>query len=288
VNQPMEILGIGAVTPLGRDLTAIAGQLRDRGCNPPHGVRANEELLVDPAISRRMRRADRFSRMAAVAALDAWKQAAHACDGIERERIGLIVTSSFGPHCRGFRFLDGLLDCGDSAASPTDFSHSVHGTAAAYITELLELRGPSLSTTDFEAGFEEAVLLAQCWLAEQTCHRVLVGAVEELGDVMLHCVGRMIAPEGPTILGEGALFFMLGPRTAGAVGSLLATTGASRRTPGGADDSQHLLCRSATDSAFRMLAALLSPDAENPAVVGASPGLRETVLIVSRQSPKKS
>ena len=50
--------------------------------------------------------------------MDAWKQAAHACDGIERERIGLIVTSGFGPHCRGFRFLDGLLDCGDSAASP--------------------------------------------------------------------------------------------------------------------------------------------------------------------------
>ena len=52
VNQPMGILGIGAVTPLGRDVTEIAGQFRDRGGNPPHGVRANEELLADPAISR--------------------------------------------------------------------------------------------------------------------------------------------------------------------------------------------------------------------------------------------
>jgi len=282
----MGILGIGAVTPIGRKLADIAERLKESGSNPPRGIRAGEELLAEAAISKRMRRADRFSRMAAVAAIDAWKQAAHSCEQIARERIGLIVTSGFGPHCRGFRFLDGLLDCGDSAASPTDFSHSVHGTAAAYITELLELRGPSLSTTDFEVGFEEAVLLAQCWLEDQTCQRVLVGAVEELGEVMLHCVGRMIVPEQPTILGEGALFFMLGPRTAGAIATLFATAAANRRAPRTTDDSEHFLCRSATDSAFRLLAALLSPDGENPAVVGASSGLRDTALVVTRTASK--
>jgi hypothetical protein len=284
MSAPMGILGIGAVTPLGRDLAAIAGRIRDTGPNPPNGARVSEELLTDPAISKRMRRADRFSRMAAVAALDAWKRAGGSRGEVARGRIGLIVTSGFGPHCRGFRFLDGLLDCGDSAASPTDFSHSVHGTAAAYITELLELRGPVLSTTDFEVGFEEAVVLAQCWLSEGTCQRVLVGAVEELGEVMLHCVGRMIAPEQPTFLGEGALFFMLGPNISGAIATLDVTTGPPGTQLRNADESQNHLCRSATDSAFRLLAALLGPETENVRVaVGAPAGLREASLIVTRK-----
>lgn len=280
--QPVGILGIGAVTPIGRNLADIAGRLKESGLNPPHGVRVSDDLLADPAISKRMRRADRFSRMAVAAAMDAWKQAESACEGVPRERIGLIVTSGFGPHCRGFRFLDGLLDCGDSAASPTDFSHSVHGTAAAYITELLELRGPSLSTTDFEAGFEEAVLLAQCWLQDQMCQRVLVGAVEELGDVMLHCVGRMIAPEQPTILGEGAIFFMLGPRSSGDTPTLFATNNHQRATRQTDDDLRHHFCRSATDSAFQLLAELLLPGSQATTIVGASTGLRETEFTVTR------
>ncbi len=281
----MGILGIGAITPFGRDLAQVARHVQESGRNPPSGRRVNDELLVDPAISKRMRRADRFSRMAAVAAIDAWKQSSGACEDVPRERIGLIVTSGFGPHCRGFRFLDGMLDCGDSAASPTDFSHSVHGAAAAYITELLELRGPSLSTTDFEVGFEEAVLLAQCWLNDGTCQRVLVGAVEELGDVLLHCVARMIAPEQSMILGEGALFFMLGPEAAGAFASLDAVAGPRADELRIIDESENHFCRSATDSAFRLLATVLLPQVENARVVGASCGLRETSLGVTRRSP---
>jgi hypothetical protein len=205
---PATILSIAAVTPIGRDLetirSALAGPAPDFSLTRP----VSEELLNDPATSKQLRRADRFVRMASIAAMDA---ATRAGDDVSSERIGLIVTSGFGPHGRGFKFLDGILDCGDADALPTDFSHSVHGAAASYIAGLLDLRGPSLSATDFEVGFEEAVRLAQCWLDQGTCDRVIVGAVEELGKVLVDCAGKILGEDQRFSLGEGAVFLALAP-----------------------------------------------------------------------------
>ncbi len=258
---PAAVLGIGAVTPIGRDLPTIATRLSEP-IEPAPLLRVSDGLLADPTVSRGLRRADRFVRMAAIAALDAWTQASSPSPGIPgegrgeglrkdrtaietekepppypspgvpgegtragvaMERVGLIVTSGLGPHGRGFKFLDGILDCGDSNALPTDFSHSVHGVAASYIAGLLDLRGPSLSTTDFESGFEQAVLQAQCWLNSGTCLRVLLGAVEELGEVLIRCASRLLPANPPFALGEGAVFLTLGPSDAGGIAHLDAT-----------------------------------------------------------------
>ena len=228
----VSILGVGAVTPLGRDLRLISdsltpvlryaeepGRLREdpalRGTSETgvagNVLRVNDaDLVLDASTNAQLRRADRFTKMAVAAASDAWKSARESCAGIPPERIGLFLCSGFGPHCRGFKFLDGILDSGDTASSPTDFSHSVHGAASAYISRLLDLRGPSLNTTDFEIGFEEAIRVAQCWLNEGTCDRVLIGAVEELGTVFLSCASRMLAERNESIpLGEGAMFLMV-------------------------------------------------------------------------------
>lgn len=204
---PATVLGIGAVTALGRDLMGIAERL-SKPIEPGSIRRVDDDLLSDPTSSRGLRRADRFVRMGAIAALDAWKSAK---DAVAMDRVGLIVTSGLGPHGRGFKFLDGILDCGDAEGLPTDFSHSVHGAAASYIAGLLDLRGPSLSTTDFLFGFEQAVLLAQCWLSQGTCERVIVGAVEELGKVLTECAPRLLPADRKFPLGEGAVFLALGP-----------------------------------------------------------------------------
>lgn len=213
------ILGIGAVTPLGNDLAKIAAQLSE----PAKGervLRVEEQLLGDARIARQMRRADRFPRMAFIAALDAWT----AAGGGDGTRTGIIVATGLGPHARTFKFLDGILDCGDSSALPTDFSHSVHNAAAAYITEILELRGRSCTLADFEAGFAQAVLLGQCWLAEGACERVLVGAVDELGEVMLRILPRMGLP--PEIrVGEGAVFLTLGKAEVEGIAKINAAPG---------------------------------------------------------------
>jgi len=199
--------------------------------------------------------------MAAVAAMD-------ACAGLPMDNVGLVVTSGFGSHCRGFKFLDGILDCGDSAALPTDFSHSVHGAAASYIAGLLDLRGPTLTTTDFEIGFEQAVLLAQCWLDQKICNRVLVGAAEELGDVLIHCASYMLNRHEQNSLGEGAVFLALGSSESNGMAHLdaaalpkevdLLISDDPSITPNRTTTFTPYFGRSASSSAFQILGALLT------------------------------
>ena len=203
------VLGVGAVTALGRDVPEIGRLLAEPPSSAPGPRRVHDASLVYPPWNSRLRRADRFVRMAAIAALDAWTDAQRAAGDVPAEHIGLILASGFGSHVRAFRFLDGMLDFGDAAALPTDFSHSLHGTATAYIAELLALRGPSLTITDFESGVAQALLQAQCWLAQGRCQRVLVGAVEELGEVLLHYAAKLLG-DSRFLPGEGAVFFMLG------------------------------------------------------------------------------
>jgi hypothetical protein len=260
------ILGVGAVTHLGRDLATIAQKLaEDPAVSTSYPV--DDRFLSDPTINHRMRRADRFSKMAAIAAKDAWDQVRQ---DVPMDRVGLIIASGLGPYIRTFRFLDGILDGGDTNASPTDFSHSVHGAAAAYITELIDIRGPGLTVTDFENSFEQCIQLAQCWLASGTCDRVLVGAVEELGDLLINCASRL---DGRLTPGEGAVFFTLGPSNLPGLAHLDATGLSSRADMQITDDPPILPVTKAlqpsttftsyfghlaTASAFQVLGGLLS------------------------------
>jgi len=298
----VEIIGIGAVTPIGRDLAVIAKNLAVKPSAPDGMLRVSDELLAEPTIARSMRRADRFIRMATIAALDAWNQAAHSCADIPREQIGLIVTSGLGPHCRGFKFLDGILDAGDSNALPTDFSHSVHGAAASYIAGLLDLRGPSLTATDFEIGFEQAVLLAQSWLQQGICRRVLVGSVEELGEPMISMAKKLLTGKESIVPAEGAVFLMLAPPDVAGIATLDAATVPDKTdllaseyppiAPDAGSEPQIAAARnttftpyfghSASSSAMQLLGALLSiPVVDNATTFRTSCG-KVVALHVSR------
>lgn len=224
---PVSVLGFGAVTALGRDARSLAALL----AKPPRTtsgspLRVTDEWLTDGQVGRALRRAGRYPRMAVLAARDAWDAAGATHQEVATDRIGVIVATGLGPHERTFKFLDGILDFGDESALPTDFSHSVHNAAAAYITETVGWRGRSCTVADFSAGFEQAVFLAQVWLAEGACDRVVVGAVEELGDVLLHLLPRMLAGasiSAEVVPGEGAFFLTLGPSNLAGLAHLNAT-----------------------------------------------------------------
>jgi len=223
----VSVLGFGAVTALGRDPQSLATRLGKPPAAPSVSpLRIPDELLADARAGRSLRRAGRYPRMAVLAAGDAWDAAGATHQEVATDRVGVIVATGLGPHERTFKFLDGILDFGDDSALPTDFSHSVHNAAAAYITETLGWRGRSCTVADFSAGFEQAVLLAQVWLAEGVCDRVVVGAVEELGDVLLHLLPRMLARasiSAEVVPGEGAFFLTLGPSTLAGLVHLNAT-----------------------------------------------------------------
>ncbi|MDD2703088.1 MAG: beta-ketoacyl synthase N-terminal-like domain-containing protein [Candidatus Omnitrophica bacterium] len=220
----MYINGIGIVFNRGRGV-AVLRQALSEGWRPPEGgyprvYRVSDEAIRDRSISKDLRRTDRFSRMAAAAAVDA------AVDGGLSRGIqgstGLIVATGFGPHATTFKFLDDMLAYRQSEVSPTTFSHSVHNAAASYISLVLQIHGPTLTLTRFNSAFYEALLTAQSWLAEKKVSYVLVGAVDECGPVFEHIAGRKLtmsgegrikpfafSPSAEAVPGEGAVFFLL-------------------------------------------------------------------------------
>ena len=132
----------------------------------------------DAVTLKGIRRADAYTRMATQAAFDALQTA-----GIARAAgdtsIGVILASRFGPHVTTEAFVDGLIEFGDTSVSPTDFSHSVHNAAVAYIASALDLRGPVTALTGFSDPRASAMTLAACWLAEGRVMYVLVCCAED-------------------------------------------------------------------------------------------------------------
>jgi 3-oxoacyl-[acyl-carrier-protein] synthase II len=229
----MNVAGIGIVFTRGRGIQGYAQALFE-GWMPPSQVpcaagperpfavyRVQQETLKDSAVLRRTRRADRFSKMAVLAACDAVKDS-----GIELHNaassLGVIVATGFGPHVTTFRFLDDILDYGEAEVSPMVFSHSVHNAAASYIASTLDCRGPTLTVTQFDFSFHHGLLLARAWLQEKRCEYVLVGSVDDCGTVMEYiCSQKLrIADDGrirpfhfsafpKAVPGEGSVFFLM-------------------------------------------------------------------------------
>ena len=239
----MKILGTGLICARGRGSAAACAewQLPDfievsfqKEPFPVYAVSA--ATLTDKAVLGGMRRADRFSKMATLAAHDA--VAASGLNLKDSERTGIIFATAFGPHNTTFRFQDDIIDYGDAGVSPTIFSNSVHNAAVSYISFALGIKGPTWTTTGFFDPFGQAVALARAWLAERRCDTVLLGGGDECGTVMEYISSQKlpIAADGKVrtghppayVPGEGAAFFLLNNETGGIQLDLSAENQAER------------------------------------------------------------
>lgn len=206
----MKLSGVGVVCAGGAGVDALKVYLKNPDAPMPMPM-GNKELLPvlqipadvfkNPLLSP-VRRADRFSKMTLLAALEAW-QGAEA----DLDRVGIILASACGPHATVFKFVNDLLDFGEAKSSPTVFSQSVHAAAASMIASTIKSHGPVLNLADLAFPFESALALADAWLKEGRCDVVLVGATEELSDVYVHAVSRVWGDR--FVPGEGAFFFRL-------------------------------------------------------------------------------
>jgi hypothetical protein len=102
----------------------------------------------------------------------------------------------------------------------------VHNAAASYISLLLQSRGPTLTITQFANSFYQAIMLAEIWLNEGRCEHILVGCVDQCGEVMQYiCRQKLnLADDGKikpfvfsktpeAVPGEGSVFFLLTNQT---------------------------------------------------------------------------
>lgn len=228
----MNILGTGIIFSRGMGVSALESALRD-GWQQPVALAApgaqgitrpvyqvDLDAVTDRTLLKKLRRADKLSKMSVLAAADALADSGIA--DITSKRIGIILATAFGAQVTTFEFLDGILDYGDAAVSPTTFSNSVHNAAASYISSSLNIQGPTLTVTQFRFSFQSALQLARTWLQQGRCDYLLVGAVDQYGDVLGYVADEKLhtATDGkikpfafkPTcqVPGEGALFFLLG------------------------------------------------------------------------------
>jgi len=227
----MFISGIGIVFTRGRGIDSFEKALKEGWREPSAGelvpaYRVDQETLTDASLSKKIRRADRFSKMAVLSAVDAYRDSGITVN--ERNKIGIILATAFGPHSTTFSFIDDILDYGDASVSPTKFSNSVHNAAASYVSSILESRGPTITLTHFKFAFQNALILADSWISEGRCDHVLCGCTEELGTVMEYACNMKlnIAKDGKinpfafsdspvSVPGEGSVFIMLSKEKGG-------------------------------------------------------------------------
>ncbi len=227
----MNILGIGTVCAAGVGINSFENALR-RGWQKPVEVEAARfpvtrypvyqvdlGAVPDKTLLKKIRRSDKLSKMSVLAAAEAMRDS--GIDIVQAKNLGVIVATGFGAHVTTFGFLDDILNYGDAAVSPTTFSNSVHNAAASYVSSTLDIKGPTLTITQFRFSFQAALQLAQTWLHQQRCDYVLVGAVDQYGDVLGYVSDEKLAfaKDGkikpfifkPTchVPGEGAAFYLV-------------------------------------------------------------------------------
>lgn len=229
----MAIRGIGLVGGFGCGNEAALNALRNGAA--PNDVlsiqtskgeinypvyQADPAPLKDFVPSGKLRRVNKYSQLAALAAClalhDAGRNIPCQCSD-----MAVVVASGYGASSTTFAFLDDVILQGDSFASPTLFSNSVHSAAASNVTILLQISGPSLTVTQFEMSAVAALLNARIWLEEKRVDSVLLGGVDQINQVLLYCYHGFFGSQIPheitplrydlqtAVPGEGAAFMLL-------------------------------------------------------------------------------
>jgi 3-oxoacyl-[acyl-carrier-protein] synthase II len=203
------IRGAGVVGAFGCGLARLAeavGRLPAAGAGSGAGLTAETDVLDRLIPPRTLRRVEHYGRMAILAAHLAIEDA--GLSGAVPGDTGLVVATGMGPTANTLDRQPVDIPLADLALSPILFSNSVQNAAAAHISMLLGMRGPSLSINQYELGVPLAFQAALDWLEEGRTGTVLVGCVDgfstALHEEALRCGGADAVP-----VGEGSAFFVL-------------------------------------------------------------------------------
>lgn len=181
--------------------------------------RADTSRLKEFVPARTLRRIDHYSRLGLLGSCLALADA--GLSETDRQRLGVVIASGYGATGITFAFLDSFFRDGDICASPTHFANSVHNAAAANVSIVLGVTGPTLTVSQFDLSVPSALSTARLWLAEGRVDRVLFGAVDELSELTAYIWYRQHGIPSPAAMtplrtgeetavpGEGAAFLLL-------------------------------------------------------------------------------
>lgn len=146
---------------------------------------------------RRLRRLDELSLKLLLASCRALDQA--GVNMAEEKSFGLSLAVGAGSLQSTCKFMDSILQDGDELSSPTAFAGSVHNAAGLCLSLFLNLRGPCVTTGQFNHSFGAALLTAQSFLHTKQASYVLVAA----GDSQ-NPVARDLKAQFPGLIGASA------------------------------------------------------------------------------------
>jgi 3-oxoacyl-[acyl-carrier-protein] synthase II len=167
----------------------------------------------------KVRRMSRFSQLALVSALEAWKDASMQ-DSYNPDDIGVIVGTGLGSVSSTHDFYTSLLEKGPDEMNPMLFPETVQNIAAAHISIEFGIGGPN--TTFSEAGVAgENALFYACSLLNGGIKAVMVTGADELTKPVYDGMNKLkiLSKRGAVcpfdrkrdgiILGEGACTLIL-------------------------------------------------------------------------------
>jgi hypothetical protein len=212
----MTILGLGWVTPLGRDLATVWRAIRAGEAASTTALespfthrsfpvrRVDPKLVEDVARQPRLRRSSLISHFAVAAALDAVRDSALQPDPA---RLGLVFATTNGGVIYTRRFFEGIAQSGAHAGSPLLFPETVYNAPASHVAAALGITGEiETLVNDATAGID-ALATAADLLAIGACDHCLVVAADEADWAI--CEGHRTWKIAP-IFAEGACALLLG------------------------------------------------------------------------------
>jgi hypothetical protein len=269
----MTILGLGWVTPLGRDLATVWRAIRAGETAPtsllesPSTGRSFPVRRVDPALVEdvarlpRLRRSSLISHFAVAAALDAVRDSGLQPDPA---RLGLVFATTNGGVIYTRRFFEGVAQSGAQAGSPLLFPETVYNAPASHVAAALGITGEvETLVNDATAGID-ALATAADLLAIGACDHCLVVAAEESDWAI--CEGHRTWKIAP-VFAEGACALLLG-RGGASVEVVEFSRNAALPSPGPVRDGlsqlapeQLILASTGIDETFWPDSRVLSPQA---------------------------
>jgi 3-oxoacyl-[acyl-carrier-protein] synthase II len=172
--------------------------------------------FMSPGVYRRM---SRISRMAVASSVEAMKDSGLILGAIDRERIAVIMGTSYGSSSHVEDFYISLLKDGPRGAQPFLFPETVPNAPASHIAMFHGITGPNTTFCQNEISAENAILYAQNLLLQNQVDVALVGGADELSAILYSCYNAVGAlkkikiendelvnpkPGDGLILGEGA------------------------------------------------------------------------------------
>jgi 3-oxoacyl-[acyl-carrier-protein] synthase II len=180
VKRTVVITGLGAVTPLGVGARSLHERWSAGECGIADGAGACDEFAPDQFFSvKQLRRLDRFSQLALVAAEEALTEAGLADElGYDSMRFGCVIATGIGGLGTVESQHDLMRERGTKLMSPLGIPTYMPNAAAAAVSMKHGLRGQTFGVVSACSGGAHALGLAARMIQYGDADAVLAGGSE--------------------------------------------------------------------------------------------------------------